>query len=151
MKLNVLRFQEWVFDKNGTQISYVYWEWLVSWKLTKKNVSSSALRGRMRWLEEDLFNTLKHRGFSIKHDYSRNPAAQIIWYCLIMLAFSITELFVFTTQVIPIKRNRSLRDFMRSIFYELGYLCREIFKAPILERKTQFRYCFEKAYFSKIY
>lgn len=148
MKLNVLRFEEWVVDKNGIRLSHVYWEWLVSWKLTKKNAPSSARRGRMRWLEEDLFNSLKHRGFNIKHDYSRDPSAQIIWVLLIMLAFLVTELFVITRQIIPLKRNRSLKDFMKSIFYELRHLCDEIFKASIFQRKIQFRYSFEKAYFS---
>ena len=147
VKLNVLRFDEWVFDKNGTQLSYVHWEWLVSWKLSKKNAPSTARRGRMRWLEEDLFNTLKNRGFNIKHDYSRNSSAQIVWSILIMLAFLITELFVITRQITMIKRNRSLRDFMRSIFYELRHLYYEVFKTPILHRKTQFRYCLGKASF----
>jgi len=151
MKLNILRFEEWVFDEDGTQLMFVHWEWLVSWKLTKKNVAFSASRGRMRWLEEDLFNTLKNRGFSIKHDYSRHSSAQVIWSILIMLAFLITELFVLTRQIIPIKRNRSLKDFMKSIFYELSYLYGEVFKALILHRKTQFRYCFEKIYFSSSY
>jgi hypothetical protein len=147
MKLHVLRFEEWVFDKDGIQLSYVYWEWLVSWKLTKRNASQTAFRGRMRWLEEDLFNTLKNRGFSIKHDYSRHPSAQVVWSILIMLAFLVTELFVLTRQVITTRQNRSLKDFMRSIFYELRHLYEEIFKASVLQRKTQFRYCFEKTYF----
>ena len=101
----------------------------------------------MRWLEEDLFNTLKNRGFNIKHDYSRNSSAQIVWSILIMLAFLITELFVITRQITMIKRNRSLRDFIRSIFYELRHLYYEVFKTPILHRKTQFRYCLGKASF----
>jgi hypothetical protein len=147
MKLHVLRFEEWIFDKDGTQLSYVYWEWLVSWKLTKRNASLTAFRGRMRWLEEDLFNTLKNRGFSIKHDYSRQSFAQVIWASLILLAFLITELFVLTRQVITAKQNRSIKDFMRSIFYELRHLYKEVFEATALQKKTQFRYCFEKAYF----
>ena len=125
----------------------MHWEWLVSWKLSKKNAPSTARRGRMRWLEEDLFNTLKNRGFNIKHDYSRNSSAQIVWSILIMLAFLITELFVITRQITMIKRNRSLRDFIRSIFYELRHLYYEVFKTPILHRKTQFRYCLGKASF----
>ena len=55
-----MRFDEWVFDKNGVQLSYTHWEWIVSWKITKKNAPYTACRGRMRWLEEDLFNTLKN-------------------------------------------------------------------------------------------
>ncbi len=148
MKLNILRFEEWIFDKNGKQTNYVFWEWIVSWKLTKSNVVTTTCRGRMRWLEEDLFNSVKNRGFNIKHDYSRNSSAQIVWSILIMIAFLVSELFTFVTQVIPIRKNRSLRDFMRSIFADLCKLCQAVFQASILKRKTQYRYCFEKAYFS---
>jgi len=148
LKLNVLRFEEAIFDKNENKFGYVRWEWLVSWRLTKRNAFLTASRGRMRWLEEDLFNTLKNRGFRIKHDYSRNSSSQIIWCILIMLAFLVTELFVLTRQIVSIKRNRSLKDFMRSIFYELRHLYEKIFKEQIPQRKTQFRYCFEKTYFS---
>ena len=135
-------------DKKDNQIAYVHWEWIVSWKLTKKNVAKTASRGRLRWLEEDLFNTVKNRGFKIKHDYSRNSNAQIIWSIFIMMAFLITELFSFVTKIIPIKKNRALRDFMESIFSDLTKLCQAVFDAPILQRKAQFRYCFGKVYFS---
>ncbi len=147
-KLNILRFDEWIFDKEGKKVAYVHWEWIVSWRITKKNAVATAVRGRMRWLEEDLFNSVKNRGFKIKHDYSRNPKAQIIWSILIMLAFLITELFSLVNQVISIKKNRSLKDFMRSIFADLCKLGEEVFRAPMLNRKTQVRYCLEKVYFS---
>jgi len=146
-KLNILRFDEQIFDKAGNQINYVHWEWIISWKLSKRNVIAAADRARMRWLEEDLFNSVKNRGFKIKHDYSRNPKAQIVWSILIMLAFLVTELFTFIKQVIPIKKNRSLKDFMRSIFFDLCKLCQKVFQAPILRQLVQIRYCFEKVYY----
>lgn len=145
-KLNILRFDERILDKNGFQTFHVHWEWIVSWKLTKRNVAVTASRGRMRWLEEDLFNSLKNRGFEIKHDYSRHSNAQIIWSILIMIAFLVTELFVLLNQVMQIKKNRSIKDFMRSVFADFCKLCQIVFEAPILNRKTQFRYCFAKAY-----
>jgi hypothetical protein len=140
-KLHILRFDEWIFDSNGIQINYVHWEWIVSWKLTRHNAETTADRGRLRWLEEDLFNSVKNRGFEMKHDYSRNSNSQIIWSILIMLAFLITDLFSFVRQVIPIKRNRSLKDFMRSIFFDLCKLGEDVFRASILHRKIQIRYC----------
>jgi hypothetical protein len=146
-ELNILRFDEWIFDKEGIQSSYVHWEWIVSWKLTKRNVIGTAARGRMRWLEEDLFNSVKNRGFNIKHDYSRNSNAQIIWSILIMIAFLITELFAFLKQVMPIKKNRSLKDFMRSIFFDLCKLGEVVFRAPVLRRRVQMRYCFRDLYY----
>ncbi len=145
-KLNILRFDEWVWDREGNQIAYVHWEWIVSWKLTKRNAAATATRGRMRWLEEDIFNSVKNRGFKIKHDYSRHSNAQIVWSILIMLAFLVTELFVLGTQVIAIIKNRSVKDFMRSVFADFCKLCQIVFEAPILKRKVQFRYCFVKTY-----
>jgi hypothetical protein len=140
-KLHILRFDEWIFDSGGIQTNYVHWEWIVSWKLTRHNAETTADRGRLRWLEEDLFNSVKNRGFEMQHDYSRNSNSQIIWSILIMLAFLITDLFSFVRQVTPLKRNRSLKDFMRSIFFDLCKLGEDIFCASILHRKIQIRYC----------
>ena len=86
------------------------------------------------------------RGFNIRHDYSRHSSTQNVWYVFIMIAFLVSELFVLLRHVMPIKRNRSIRDFMRSVFADLCKLCQEIFKSPALNKKTQFRYCFVKAY-----
>ena len=108
LKINLLRFEERVFDEDGNEISYVYWEWIVSFRITKSNVFLTASRGRMRWLEEDLFNTLKNRGFNIRHDYSRDSTAQVVWTILIMLAFVITEFFELLKSIIPIKKNRTV-------------------------------------------
>jgi hypothetical protein len=145
LKLNILRFDEEILNEKGVKKSGVHWEWIVSWKLRKNNVVVSANRGRMRWLEEDLFNTLKNRGYDIRHDYSRNSNVQVIWAILILLAFLVTELFVLIRSVLPIKKNRSIKDFMRSIFSELKYLSYQlIFESRILFRKTQIRFCFEK-------
>jgi hypothetical protein len=96
----------------------------------------------MRWLEEDLFNSVKNRGFKIKHDCSRNSTAQVVWSIFIIIAFLITELSSLVRRVIAIKKNRSLRDFMRSIFADLCKLGEEVFRASILNGKIQIRYCF---------
>jgi hypothetical protein len=42
MKLNILRFEEWIFNNGGEQTHYVYWEWIVSWKLTKRKKRRSS-------------------------------------------------------------------------------------------------------------
>jgi hypothetical protein len=141
LMISVLRFEERVCNSSGEEIFYVHWEWLASQRLTKKNAVSTASRGRMRWLEEDLFNSLKNRGFEIEHDYSRDSSAQVIWSILIMLAFLITELFTLMKQVKFIKGKRSLQAFMRSIFYELQYLCYQISVLPFLYKQRQIRYC----------
>lgn len=148
-KLNILRFNEWTFDQNGKEKFHVYWEWIVSWKLTKKNVAQSAAQGRLRWLEEDLFNTLKNRGFKIKHDYSRHPSAQLIWFILINIAFLISELFSRLRRIVPMRKTRSLKDFMRSLFHELRCIGHKILEIAMSLNRGQFRYIFEKAVLRK--
>lgn len=143
-KLNILRFNEWTFDQYGQEKFHVYWEWIVSWKLTKKNVAQTAAQGRLRWLEEDLFNTLKNRGFKIKHDYSRNPSAQLIWFILINIAFLISELFSRLKQIVSIKKTRSLKDFMKSLFHELRCVGHKVLEIARSLNRGQFRYIFGK-------
>lgn len=144
LQISILRFDERIFNEAGVEIFCTHWEWISSAKITKKNASSTAMRGRMRWLEEDLFNTLKNRGFQFKHDYSRNSSAQLVWTFLIMLAFFITELFTLTQKVVHVKGKRSLRDFMKAIFYEIKHIGCLIFQSSLLDQKTQIRYCFKK-------
>lgn len=141
LRISILRFDEKVFDEKGVEISCTHWEWISSWKITKGNASLTAMRGRTRWLEEDLFNTIKNRGFHFKHDYSRNPNAQKVWSILIMIAFLITELFTLTREIVLIKGDRSLKDFMKSIFHEIKILGCLIFSSPFLCKSTQTRYC----------
>lgn len=142
-KINVLRFHEVVITPNGKKRT-VYWEWIVSWKITQRNGLHSAERGRLRWHEEDLFNTVENRGYAIGHDYSRNYRAQMVWIVLIMIALFINECFTRTRNMIKRRGKMSIRDFLKNIFSELRYISFEaIFTASILHRRTQFRYCFD--------
>jgi hypothetical protein len=143
-KINILRFDERLTNKAGS-VSYVHWEWIVSERITKQNAPQTAIRGRLRWLEEDLFNTVKNRGFCMKHDYSRNSNSQIIWSILIMIALLITELFTVTSRVIPLKKGRSAKDFMRSIFFDFCKLGIKLLEATVLHRGIQIRYTLPKA------
>lgn len=141
LNLFILRFDERVYRSDGKDISRTHWEWLSSSRITKKNAALTATRGRMRWLEEDLFNTLKNRGFAINHDYSRDSSTQVVWSVLIMLAFLITELFSIVRDVKRMRNKRSLCSLMKSIFYELQHMCCQIFASPLLNRRIQIRYC----------
>ena len=142
-KINLLRFHEVVITPNGKERA-VYWEWIVSWKITQKNGLCSAERGRLRWHEEDLFNTVENRGYAIEHDYSRNGRAQMVWVLLIMLALFINECFTHTRNMTKRRGKISVKNFLKNIFSELRYLSFElIFTASILHKRTQFRYCFD--------
>ncbi|MGA8163751.1 MAG: hypothetical protein WB791_01855 [Waddliaceae bacterium] len=142
-KINLLRFYEVITSPNGKE-RVVYWEWIVSWKVTQKNGLYSAERGRLRWHEEDLFNTAENRGYAIEHDYSRDCRAQKVWVLLIMIALFINECFTHTRSMRKRRKNLSIKDFLKNIFSELRCLPFEtIFAASILHKRTQFRYWFD--------
>jgi hypothetical protein len=141
-KINLLRFYECVITPDGRE-QITYGEWIVSWKVTKKNGLRSAERGRLRWNEEDMFNTLENRGYEIEHDYSRNYRAQMVWVMLIMLALFINECFINTRNMRKRRGKISIKDFLKNIFSELRHLLFEqIFTASVIQKRTQFRYCF---------
>ena len=77
---NVLRFQEEQIDENNQSTLKYSGEWICSKKIFKENCLKLAHAGRLRWNHEDVHNTLKNRGFDIKHDMARkNPNLQIFW------------------------------------------------------------------------
>jgi len=57
-KLNLLRFEEKILNEFGKEKSLYKGEWIVSWRLKKNTCASSAKIARLRWDEEDLFNTV---------------------------------------------------------------------------------------------
>jgi hypothetical protein len=60
----------------------------------KKNVALKSARARLRWEEEDQFNTAECRGFNMRHDYSRNPTAQMTWVVILNIAIGLQHLFI---------------------------------------------------------
>lgn len=139
--LNLLRFTESRLDSNGNKKSGTHWEWISSWKLTKKKCEPTMMVGRLRWYEEDLFNTVENRGFNICHDYSRDPNAQMVWVILIMMAAAITECFVRLREIVPRLGKSSIRAFLVELIYQLKLISEEvIFGAASLATGRQLRY-----------
>lgn len=140
LKTNVLRFGE-TKVKDGEIKSYKC-EWLFSWRLSAKTCEISALQARSRWEEEDLFNTLKNRGFNLKHDFSRDPRSLCNWQGLAFFAFGVFELFRFSETV------KKKCDFPQSTLSEklltqlLGRPTSELFSTSHLSIRVQFRYNF---------
>jgi len=72
------------------------------------NVVSFLKAGRARWKIEDLFNTQKHRGFSLHHKFSRVSFNGIRnWHNLRQLAFMISELVEHSIGFSHFKRENS--------------------------------------------
>jgi hypothetical protein len=74
----------------------IHWQWIISQQVDNKNIFKIAACGRLRWYQEDFFNTIQHRGFKILHDFSRHPNSQIVRVLLMLIAFVISILMQFS-------------------------------------------------------
>lgn len=141
LSTNVLRFTE-IRTKDGEKEQSYTCEWLFSWRLSAKNCEISARQARARWEIEDVFNTLKNRGFNLKHDYSRNPRSCFNWHGLSLFAFGVFELFRFSEAV------KQRGDFAQITLAEklegqlLHRPTEELFSERCLAIRIQFRYNF---------
>ena len=137
---NVLRYYE-TRTKDGNVKSYKC-EWLFSRGLSAKNCEASARQARARWEEEDLFNTLKNRGFNLSHDYSRNPRSFLNWQGLALFAFGIFELFRFS-EVVKQRGDLPQITLAEKLQGQLLYRpTEELFSELHLSVRIQFRYIF---------
>ncbi len=141
LSTNVLRFWE-VRTKDSVDPENYKCEWLFSWKLSAKTCESAVRNARARWEIEDLFNTLKNRGYNFNHDYSRNPRSCFNWQGLALFAFGIFELFRFSEAV---KQRGDLPQITLAEKLEGQLIHRptdEIFSERCLSKIIQFRYDF---------
>ena len=137
---NVLRFCE-TRAKAGKEQKYKC-EWLFSKRLSLTTCEMAAEQARARWEEEDIFNSLKNRGFNFKHDYSRDPRSCFNWQGLALFAFGIFELFRFSETV---KKRVDLPQITLAEKLQGQLLYRpteEIFSKRGLSKRIQFRYHF---------
>jgi hypothetical protein len=97
--LNILEVDEFAQKKPSKRFAKIHqkqshWQWIICSTLNTSNAAHYAVEARHRWKEEDLGNTLKNRGFHLKHDFSRHPQSQSIWILLIFIAFGLTSIFL---------------------------------------------------------
>ena len=142
---NVLRYCEVTFNKDGTQFSEYKGAWICSKRITPGNCFSTAQTARMRWEHEDLHNTLKNRGFNIKHDMARaNPQLLFAWKMMSMIAYFVFELFLCTTAAQLARRTRSAMKFAKDMLQQLINISWDVIsQSPCLSKpRVQFRYRF---------
>lgn len=138
---NVLRFWE-TRTKEGMSPQTYKCEWLFSWRLSTKNCELAARQARARWEIEDLFNTMKTRGYNLRHDYSRNPRSCFNWQGIALFAFGIFELFRFT-EAIKKRDNGPQSTLAEKLLGQLLHKpTEEILSRRCLLKKIQFRYHF---------
>jgi hypothetical protein len=142
VRTNVLRFEE-TRTKEGKEAEFYKCEWLFSWRLSAKSCESAVRQARARWEVEDLFNSLKNRGFNFKHDYSRNPRSCFNWQGLALFAFAIFELFRFS-EVVKKMSDCPQITLAKKLEGQLFHRpTEEIFSKQCLSKRIQFRYNFD--------
>lgn len=142
LKTNVLRFLE--TRTCGDETKSYKCEWLFSQTLSAKNCQTAAYHARLRWEEEDLFNSLKNRGYNLKHDFSRNPRSCFNWQGIALFAFSVFELFRFS-EAVKQKGNWTQITLAETLQAQLLQRpTQELFSEEHLKVKIQFRYNFIK-------
>jgi hypothetical protein len=145
---HVLRFTEEQRDKTNKLISKYNGEWICSKKITKGNCFRKAQIARLRWLHEDVHNTLKNRGFNIKHDMVRkNPNLLIFWKIMIFIALFVFEIFRHSTIAIKCRKNLSLTQFAINLMHQLLKFSWDKIRASpfLIKSKVQFRYVFARS------
>src|SRR5262249_52091858 len=119
-----------------------HWQWIVHQTLTEDNVRPICEDARLRWREEDLFNSLKNRGFNATHDFSRNFQAASIWLSLMMIAFFLSSLVLSSRLgILGRKKGCSIKFFMKQMMLDLIYICPSlIFDIPY-PKQLRFSIC----------
>jgi hypothetical protein len=122
--LNILEVDETAQKKPSKRFAKVHqkkshWQWIVCSTLDASNSAFQAARARNRWKEEDLGNTLKNRGFNLKHDFSRHPQAQSIWLYLMFIAFGITSLFLLSEIGYSSRKKQTIIFLMQQMLIDL--------------------------------
>jgi hypothetical protein len=122
--VNIIDLQETRQKKPSKRFAKIHqkqshWQWIVASSLNQSNVVAQAKQARNRWKEEDLGNTLKNRGFNIKHDFSRHPQSQSIWLYLQFIAYGLTSLFLLSEIGYHCRKKYTLRFLMEQMLEDL--------------------------------
>ena len=122
--LNILDLQEVCQKKPSKRFAKVqhkqsHWQWIVASALSEYNAASLAKRGRYRWKEENLGNTLKNRGFNLKHDFSRHPNSQSIWLYLQFIAYALTSIFLLSEIAYHCRKKFTIQFLMEQMLEDL--------------------------------
>lgn len=128
--LNAIEFKEHAQKKPSKRFAKVnskdvHYQWIVSTLIQKATLFSKIEEARSRWNGEDLINSLKNRGFHLKHDYSRHPSCQTIWKILTFLAFCLTSIFLLSDLGIKARKGVTIHFLMRQMLQDLFYLSEE--------------------------
>jgi hypothetical protein len=105
-----------------------HWQWIVKEAIKANELWNFVQKGRLRWNQEDFFNSIKNRGFHLKHDFSRHPNSQTIWRFLILIAFALSTLMHLSSLGASSCRGCSFINWITLLFGELCWRQIDIFE-----------------------
>jgi hypothetical protein len=142
---NVLRFEESIAQDDGTLNALYKGAWICSKKISQNNCFKRAKQGRSRWYHEDFHNTLKRRGYDIKHDMARtDPNLLMVWKMMMFIAFFVIELFMHTATAQKLQNTRSCMKFAKDMLQQLLEKSWKVISnsAILTKPRVQFRFDF---------
>jgi hypothetical protein len=142
-KLNVIQLNEEAIKKPSKRFAKItsktsHWQWIISQRVAKANVVSQSNQCRLRWYEEDFFNTAENRGFNMNHDFSRAPRSQIIWMYLILIAMALCTILEYSS-LNPIFNKNTVRHVMEEMLRDLIYLNESLLFDCTFPRQLRFQ------------
>ena len=106
--LTIIELTETIENNEKT---FVY---LCSKRITKNNVETKAMTGRMRWkIENEGFNVQKNHGYNLHHLFSKDPNAIKNHYIIIQLAHMIRQLYDKSVKQVKILNNSIKKESVR--------------------------------------
>lgn len=118
-----------------------HWQWITNLVVKVDQIFHAVHKGRLRWYQEDFFNTLENRGFNIRHDFSRSPHSQTIWRLLTFIAFALSLLMQLSLLGHLSRKGCAIINWIKMIFGELCYLSpHRIWQSPL---PKQLRFWFD--------
>lgn len=93
LALGLIECHETRTDTLG-QSAVIHYKWITNFTLTAHNVDRLANQGaRLRWkIENEGFNVQKNGGYNLEHPYSQDATARKVFYLLLQLAHTISQL-----------------------------------------------------------
>jgi hypothetical protein len=115
-----------------------HWQWITNLAIKVDQVFHAAHKGRLRWFQEDFFNSVENRGFNFRHDFSRSPHSQTIWRLLTFIAFALSSLMQLSLVGYLSRKGCAIINWIEAIFGELCYLSPDQLWASPLPKQLRF-------------
>jgi hypothetical protein len=92
-----------------------HWQWITSQAVSTQKVFKIIQQSRLRWHQEDFFNTVEHRGYNLLHDFSRNFLSQSVWRLLMFIAFTISMFMELSKLGVLLRQSAAIVNWIENL------------------------------------